>query len=527
MEISVIIPVYNVEKYLNQCLETVAGQSYRDFEVLMINDGSTDKSEQVCNEWAIKDKRFKLYSKENEGPSLTRNYGIRKAEGRYIAFVDADDWLDRDYLKLLYEKIITEDADIVECDVYRVNNNTGKKTVKVCWGAVGKEYNKEERIKRGYTAIWRCLYKKTLWIDNQIEFPDCHSQARGVYALLVALANKVVCVRKPLYYYRKFRENSLSAKPRGNAVDFNAEGIQAYRCLIDGFKKRGLFSKYRDTLRRMLHIKSSESLAGLYPLRGKDDFLELRNNYRTFLRELFPHNREISYITFGGYNLNVILRDMDQLNDPYLRFNFSSIISVMHPVDGLDISHKNKYRQIMVRRDIASLFWDIIKEEKEEYLILDFTEERFDILEVDGGYLTKTDAFDDAVVSVTGRVISRLSEECDALWKKECLNFINRLRCYIPSEHIILVKSYLSERHGDLTGCVDFEDKNEIVKINKKLKYYYDFFECNCEKCKSVDTSRLKNYFTDDGYEYGAVPSHLNEVVNRNIADLISQKICE
>ena len=276
----------------------------------------------------------------------------------------------------------------------------------------------------------------------------------------------------------------------------------------------------------MLYIKSSESFAGLYLLREKENFAELVDNYKNFLKDFFPDSKQISYITFGGYNLNLIVRDMDQLNNPYLRFNFSSIISVMNPVKDVDIKHGNKYRQIMLRRDIESSFWEILVAERPEYLVMDFIEERFDIIKTGSGYITKSDAYDGATVSIEGEIIPRFSKECNEIWKKSCLQFIKELTKYIRPSHIILVKNYLSERHGTLDGTVPFGELESIIKVNNMLKDYYRFFEANCN-CTVIDTVGIDNYFTDDGYEYGAIPSHLNEIVNGDIGSLIEEKFKE
>ena len=112
--VSIIIPVYNVAKWLDECLESVVGQTFSDFEVILINDGSTDESGEKCRKWCEKDARIRLIDKDNEGPSKARNLGIQEASGVYLAFLDADDWIDRRYLELMYGRAVRTDADMVE-----------------------------------------------------------------------------------------------------------------------------------------------------------------------------------------------------------------------------------------------------------------------------------------------------------------------------------------------------------------------------------------------------------------------------
>lgn len=110
--ISIIVPIFNTEKYLHQCLDSILSQSYENFECLLINDGSTDASASICREYIAKDARFRYFEKENGGVSSARNLGIERSGGAYITFIDSDDWVEFDYLEVLYSAIIQETADI-------------------------------------------------------------------------------------------------------------------------------------------------------------------------------------------------------------------------------------------------------------------------------------------------------------------------------------------------------------------------------------------------------------------------------
>ena len=110
--ISIIVPIFNTEKHLHQCLDSILSQSYENFECLLINDGSTDASASICREYIAKDARFRYFEKENGGVSSARNLGIERSGGAYITFIDSDDWIEFDYLEVLYSAIIQETADI-------------------------------------------------------------------------------------------------------------------------------------------------------------------------------------------------------------------------------------------------------------------------------------------------------------------------------------------------------------------------------------------------------------------------------
>ena len=105
VSITVIVPIYNVEKYLKRCIESILNQTFKDFELLLLNDGSTDSSGKICDIYASKDNRIVVRHKKNQGVSTTRNLGIDIAKGEYITFIDSDDWIEKDYLEKMYSKI--------------------------------------------------------------------------------------------------------------------------------------------------------------------------------------------------------------------------------------------------------------------------------------------------------------------------------------------------------------------------------------------------------------------------------------
>ena len=111
--ISIIVPVYNAEKYLQKCLDSILEQTYQNLEIIIVNDGSTDNSGQICHEYEQKDSRIIYMEKENGGVSDTRNTGLDRMTGSYVTFVDSDDWLEPNYVQFLYEKLIEHQADIV------------------------------------------------------------------------------------------------------------------------------------------------------------------------------------------------------------------------------------------------------------------------------------------------------------------------------------------------------------------------------------------------------------------------------
>lgn len=122
-KVSIIIPIYNVEKYLRNCFDSVLNQKFKDIEVLAINDGSPDSSQEIVDEYAAKYDFIKSYIKENGGQSDARNFGLTKASGEYVFFLDADDWLDENALEIMYNRAKNDDSDIVICDFEKMYDN--------------------------------------------------------------------------------------------------------------------------------------------------------------------------------------------------------------------------------------------------------------------------------------------------------------------------------------------------------------------------------------------------------------------
>jgi len=207
VKISVVIPVYNVEKYLRQCLDSVISQTFTDFECICVNDGSTDNSLSILQEYANKDKRFKVFSKENKGISDTRNAGIRLSVGEYITFIDSDDWVENNFLERLYSVAVAEKADIVSCNwKFYFNNESKFETARVRrLDIINDKDDNAKKLYKGYHGayVWRKLYKTNIIKDNNICFYEGRISEDGPFSGLVCLyINKFVFIYDELYLHR-------------------------------------------------------------------------------------------------------------------------------------------------------------------------------------------------------------------------------------------------------------------------------------------------------------------------------------
>lgn len=171
VKVSVIIPVYNTEKYVEKCINSVLNQTLKEIEVIIINDGSTDNSLEIINKFSV-DERIKIISRENKGASKTRNEGLNLSKGKYLYYLDSDDYLEgNDALESLYKKCEDENLDIVIFDYYKVEGNSKKYITtiqeKECINKVKNIYN---MIDFNGCSIWCKMIKKELYLKNGIKF---------------------------------------------------------------------------------------------------------------------------------------------------------------------------------------------------------------------------------------------------------------------------------------------------------------------------------------------------------------------
>lgn len=207
-KLSIIVPVYNVEKYLVECVESILNQKYRNFELILVDDGSTDNSGTLCDEYAKKYDFIVVIHKINGGLSSARNAGIEIARGEALGFVDSDDWIHQDMYAILMEDFCQNDADVSCCNHYNAYEN-GTINIGHSDYPIFSVYNDNEVLTLLHTdfAAWNKVYKKNLF--QTIRFPEgkLYEDARTTYKIM-AEAKKATVRNTPLYYYRH-RSNSI------------------------------------------------------------------------------------------------------------------------------------------------------------------------------------------------------------------------------------------------------------------------------------------------------------------------------
>lgn len=220
-KVSVIVPIYNVEKYLRRCLDSVAAQTFSDYEVIMIDDGSTDSSRDIAAEYAEKLPQFKLFDNAKKGVANARNVGVQNSSGEYVAFVDSDDFVAPEYLEVLYCTASAVDADISTCNYAKFYQEKGKYHTILIRKPSEKVYTNTKFTKmvlndiRVRSYVWNKLWRRSLFTDNGIKFNDIYFEDIAICPQLIHSANKIAVTDKCLYNYTQRKGSIMSSAMAG------------------------------------------------------------------------------------------------------------------------------------------------------------------------------------------------------------------------------------------------------------------------------------------------------------------------
>ena len=241
VEVSIVVPIYNVEKYLQRCLESLINQTFSNIEIIALNNGSTDKSLEILNHYAYQDKRILVINNENIGVSKARNIGIKKAKGKYIVFVDSDDWIDANMIEVLHGAIIDNNYDLAMCTYVREFANHSKEKVfnlpeiniyegiqvknellRKLVGPIQKELANPEYLD-ALGTVWAKMYKTSILKEKNLRFIDLKEIGSGEDILFNIYVfnevSKVILLNKPMYHYWRENDNSITSRYIPNFVE--------------------------------------------------------------------------------------------------------------------------------------------------------------------------------------------------------------------------------------------------------------------------------------------------------------------
>ena len=227
--ISVIVPIYRVEEYLNQCIESIVNQTYQNLQIILVDDGSPDRCGEMCEEWARRDKRIEVLHKKNGGLSDARNAGLAIATGDCIAFVDSDDWIEPTMYEAMLSVLAKENADLVACGI--VDSYPDKEIIhSYAYAAGGSEKFLKMIYQNTTFPVSACnkLYKKNLWDDFKFPVGKLCEDAFTTY-LLLDRASKIVQIPDRLYHYRIRESSIMTSEFKPARMDEEAAWRQNYQ----------------------------------------------------------------------------------------------------------------------------------------------------------------------------------------------------------------------------------------------------------------------------------------------------------
>ena len=296
--ISIIVPIYKVEKYINQCLDSICGQTYKNLEIILVDDGSPDNCGKICDEYAQKDSRIKVIHKENGGLSSARNAGLDVIKGEYISFIDSDDFIENNFIEKLYNLCIDNDVDIAECNYLQFENEI-EKTKNKDKVEIFTSYEMQNRMYSVYgtrtTVVWNKLYKN--YIYKELRFPNgkINEDEFCTYKAFYNCKKKIAVTNENLYYYRYNSESIMGKKFNSKRFDV----IDAYEERKTFYKKHNEIELYKKTLKSYIN-----TLRYYYELTSRD--IEKPKKYLVMLHNISKENyKELKKLKGKVFKLNV------------------------------------------------------------------------------------------------------------------------------------------------------------------------------------------------------------------------------
>lgn len=273
MDVSVIVPMYNVEKYIDNCVESLIKQTYREFEVLLIDDGSIDSTAEKCMAWKEKDDRIKYFYQSNQGLGPARHKGIELAQGKYVCFVDSDDWVDCTFVEKMLNAARKYRADLVMCDFYSVYEDT-MKYARVNMGFIEKEDRGETVQNIKSNSIWKILTEKKLWLEKDLHMPALPYEDFASFPLLVILANRIAAVEEGLYFYRCNRKGSII-----NTSNNYEKFLQTVEYLKAEAIRHDVYAKYQKEFKKIIQNNAKYLLGEAKKKIEPEEYSKLKKCY--------------------------------------------------------------------------------------------------------------------------------------------------------------------------------------------------------------------------------------------------------
>ena len=303
--VSIVVPIYNVEEFLEQCIKSIINQTYNNLQIILVDDGSKDNSGKLCDQYAEKDNRIEVIHKSNGGLSDARNKGISKAKGKYIVFIDSDDYIESKYIELLYKAIIANNVKISQCGIKEISQEN---ELIIKEGYENKQIKNFRQImtdtysgKWGNTVVWNKMYLKELFDDIKFPKGKIHEDEFTTYKIFY-MAENIAIIDKFLYNYRQNRESITRKKFNLKRLDI-LEALEERIVFLNKYNEQELYDCAIQNY--LLVIKDCFFKARREKNFSKENLWNLKNKYKNVYRRILK-NKNVNYlkkIKWGFYYL--------------------------------------------------------------------------------------------------------------------------------------------------------------------------------------------------------------------------------
>lgn len=307
--VSIIVPVYNMEKYLVDCLESLVNQTMNNIEIIIINDGSTDGSMGIIDTYQEKyPEKIRVYSQENSGQAVARNVGISLSKMEYIGFVDSDDIVDCEMFAAMYQMALQEDSDLVECDYMYCKEEDGKRIRMNKYAKVMRKQNNRDLFMNPLVSPWNKLFKASILKNNDIVFPEgLIYEDTAFYINCIPYINKMAYIDKEFVYHFQ-RQNSTQMKKDNLKV---GDMLKVIKIIIQHYKDNDFWDEFHDELEYFcIRIMLCSSLGRIGLLKNKKLKKALLSELITLIQDEFPQYKKNKYLQSG--KLSLYLKGFDK-----------------------------------------------------------------------------------------------------------------------------------------------------------------------------------------------------------------------
>ena len=529
--ISIILPVYNACEYVDEMIASIVKQTYKDWELIIVEDCSQDNSYDKCMQWSLKDSRITVIENDkNMGQGESRNRGLERAQGDYIYFCDADDTLEVNLLETLLGKMQTSEADIICCDywqyTWRVDLRKYDRGLSCCNCVDDKEvfdiYTRKDLPLFFPCIMWNKLYRRHVFNNPDIRFPREKVYFEDFYinCLIMYYGHSFQYVHEPLYHYYAVRENANNSNSDINKMVADLKYI--FKKINVYFEKMDNYEEYacafinhaKDSLR--YHLTKKDATNRLI----KDNEITLEIN--AYVDETYKNYKLKGNIyAFGSFCLRKAFQQMPYSFQQIAYMSVASAVKENVYPDSELIMSSNPYRTNVLKQDLGGNLETIWKKENyDDWLVVDLLDEHYGNVQINNTLATKSEFFE-AYAKVNCLQYYNVPSDIKK-WTQDCDLFVRILRKKFKGNKIVVIENYLSEGYGRYKQECIFEQIDEIKYKNEILRKKYEVLKSLLPEASYVEIPGAINY-TYCRHQFACVPYYHNYSWYHYVAECVAQ----